>query len=70
LAQDGAAVATAATPGPPQITSSNTAQLIDVAQVQGQVHAQSVHRVGELAEKNPHETVSIIRQWLTEPAAS
>jgi len=48
---------------------NNTAQLIDVAQVQGQVHAQSVHRVGELAERNPNETAAIIRQWLTEPAA-
>jgi len=67
VVQDGAAAA-GATPGPPQLTASNTAKLIDVAQVQGQVHAQSVHRVGELAEKNPHETVSIIRQWLTEPA--
>jgi flagellar M-ring protein FliF len=48
---------------------NNTAQLIDVAQVQGQVHAQSVHRVGELAERNPNETVAIVRQWLSEPAA-
>src|SRR5207253_2872604 len=39
----------------------------DVAQVQGQVHAQSVHRVGELAERNPNETASIVRQWLSEP---
>ena len=46
---------------------NNTAALIDVAQVQGQVHAQSVHRVGELAERNPNETAAIIRQWLTEP---
>ena len=46
-----------------------TAQnLIDVAQIQGQVHAQSVHRVGELAERNPNETASIVRQWLSEPA--
>jgi flagellar M-ring protein FliF len=45
-----------------------TAQMIDVAQVQGQVHAQSVHRVGELAERNPTETASIVRQWLTETA--
>jgi flagellar M-ring protein FliF len=66
VTQDSAAAGT--TPNPPQLTASNTAKLIDVAQVQGQVHAQSVHRVGELAEKNPHETVSIIRQWLTEPA--
>jgi flagellar M-ring protein FliF len=48
---------------------NNTAALIDVAQVQGQVHAQSVHRVGELAERNPNETVAIVRQWLSEPAA-
>jgi flagellar M-ring protein FliF len=47
---------------------SGAASAIDVATVQGQVHAQSVHRVGELAERNPNETVSIIRQWLTEPA--
>jgi flagellar M-ring protein FliF len=46
-----------------------TAQMIDVAQVQGQVHAQSVHRVGELAERNPNETASIVRQWLSESAA-
>jgi flagellar M-ring protein FliF len=48
---------------------NSTAQLIDVAQVQGQVHAQSVHRVGELADRNPNETVAIVRQWLSEPAA-
>jgi flagellar M-ring protein FliF len=42
--------------------------MIDIAQVQGQVHAQSVHRVGELAERNPNETVAIVRQWLAEPA--
>lgn len=47
----------------------NTAQLIDVAQVQGQVHAQSVHRVGELADRNPNETAAIVRQWLGEQPA-
>ncbi|WP_456627134.1 flagellar basal-body MS-ring/collar protein FliF [Bradyrhizobium sp. URHC0002] len=50
--------------------TSGTAQLIDVAQVQGQVHAQAVHRVGELAERNPNETATIVRQWLSEPAES
>ena len=43
--------------------------MIDIAQVQGQVHAQSVQKVGELADKNPNETVSIIRGWLHENAA-
>jgi flagellar M-ring protein FliF len=51
-----------------QLLPNATANMIDVAQVQGQVHAQSVHRVGELADRNPNETAAIIRQWLTEPA--
>jgi flagellar M-ring protein FliF len=49
--------------------SNRTSAMIDVAKVQGQVHAQSVQKVGELAEKNPHEAVSIIRNWLHEDAA-
>jgi flagellar M-ring protein FliF len=56
--------------GPNLVAGPNaTAQMIDVAQVQGQVHAQSVHRVGELAERNPNETASIVRQWLSEQPA-
>ena len=66
---DGSAQA-AATTGQNLVPGTNTtAQLIDVAQVQGQVHAQSVHRVGELAERNPNETAAIVRQWLSENAA-
>jgi flagellar M-ring protein FliF len=42
--------------------------MIDIATIQGQVHAQSVHRVGELADRNPNETAAIVRQWLQEPA--
>jgi flagellar M-ring protein FliF len=53
-----------------QIAISNrTSTMIDVAKVQGQVHALSVQKVGELAENNPHEAVSIIRSWLHEDAA-
>ncbi len=49
--------------------SNRTSAMIDIAKVQGQVHAQSVQKVGELADKNPHEAVSIIRNWLHEDAA-
>jgi flagellar M-ring protein FliF len=49
--------------------SNRTSAMIDVAQVQGQVHAQSVEKVGELAEKNPTAAVSIIRNWIHEDAA-
>ncbi len=65
---DGGALPAAALPGQNLVTNA-TAQMIDVAQVQGQVHAQSVHRVGELAERNPNETASIVRQWLAEQPA-
>jgi flagellar M-ring protein FliF len=69
LSDEGALALTDGSAGHNLVPGPNaTAQLIDVAQVQGQVHAQSVHRVGELAERNPNETASIIRQWLTEPA--
>ena len=65
------------TPNLPQITDDNlpqakpsaTAKMIDIAQVQGQVHAQSVQKVGDLADKNPNETAAIVRQWLHEQPA-
>ncbi len=52
-----------------KVTPNETAKMIDIAQVQGQVHAQSVQRVGELVQQNPGETVAIIRTWLHESAA-
>jgi len=60
--------ATAALPdaAAPPLVPSQTSKMIDMAQVQGQVHAQSMQRVGELAERNPNETVAIVRQWLQE----
>ena len=64
----GVAIATAPTETitiPPNRTSA----MIDIAQVKGQVHAQSVQKVGELADKNPNETVAIVRSWLHEDAA-
>jgi flagellar M-ring protein FliF len=52
------------------LETSQAAKMIDLAQVKGQVHAQSVQKVGEMADKNPQETISIIRQWLHESAAA
>jgi flagellar M-ring protein FliF len=66
---DGGKTGEAGAPGQPLLPpGSIAASRIDVAQVQGQVHAQAVHRVGELAERNPNETASIVRQWLSEEA--
>jgi flagellar M-ring protein FliF len=62
------ALADASASADQNLIANSTAHKIDVAQIQGQVHAQSVHRVGELADRNPNETASIIRQWLSESA--
>ena len=69
--QADAPMAVAARDDGPELTAepSKTSKMIDLAQVQGQVHAQSVQKVGEIADKNPNETISIIREWLHESAA-
>ena len=54
---------------PIQVTPSQASRMIDIAQVQGQVHAQSIQKIGELAERNPNETVAIVRQWLQDAPA-
>jgi flagellar M-ring protein FliF len=61
-----AALAAGATAEELVAVPNQTAKMIDIAQVQGQVHAMSVQKVGELADRNPYETVSIIRNWLHE----
>jgi flagellar M-ring protein FliF len=63
------AIAAGATADDIKAVPNQTAKMIDIAQVQGQVHAQSVQKVAELAERNPNETVSIIRTWLHEQTA-
>jgi flagellar M-ring protein FliF len=58
-------------PAPPMQPSLDNAaaRMIDFAQMQGDVHQQSIQKVGELATRNPYETVSIIRQWMHEKQA-
>lgn len=57
--------AMAALPAP---DASKAAEMIKVAQVNGQLHASSVQKVGELVTQNPDEAVAIVRQWLGEAA--
>ncbi len=61
-------IAAPALPEPSSLLSPDNpaARLIEVAKIQGEVQAQSIQKVGELADRNPHETVSIIRQWMHE----
>lgn len=62
------AVETASPPVQPNLDNA-AARMIEFAQMQGDVHQQSIQKVGELATRNPYETVSIIRQWMHEKQA-
>lgn len=55
---------TAALPRP----ENRTSEMIDIAQVNGQIQASSIQKVGDLVEQNPNEAVAIIRQWMGEAA--
>ena len=41
---------------------------INFAQIQGQLQASTIEKVGELVDNNPDEAVTIIREWLAEAA--
>jgi flagellar M-ring protein FliF len=57
-------------PAPRLVTPENiAARQIEFAQLQGEAHQQSIQKVGELASRNPYETVSILRQWMHEKTA-
>lgn len=72
------AVATSGEPQVPALPAPDTpalpaappggSRLLEMAQMSGSAHAQSLQTVGELAKNNPRETVGIIRQWLGEAA--
>ncbi|BBF93583.1 flagellar M-ring protein [Blastochloris tepida] len=53
---------------PKELEESETARRIAYAKIQGQLHAQSIAKVGELVDQNPQETVGIIRQWMQQDA--
>jgi flagellar M-ring protein FliF len=40
--------------------------MVNIAQIEGQMRASSLRRIGELAEKHPEETLSIVRRWMSQ----
>jgi flagellar M-ring protein FliF len=63
---NGQMVTVAAPPPNPLDTAPPTAteQLIEMSQFNGAIQARSIEKVGEVASKNPGETVAILRQWI------
>jgi flagellar M-ring protein FliF len=52
----------------PRPEDNLTLQMLEVAQVNGDIQQKSVERIGELVERNPSETLSLVRTWLNEPS--
>jgi len=48
---------------------NKSSAMIDVAQMAGEMHEETVGKVGEMVKNNPDEAVAIIRQWLSQEAA-
>jgi flagellar M-ring protein FliF len=52
----------------PKPDENLTLQMLEAAQASGDIQQKSVERIGELVDRNPSETMSLIRTWLNEPA--
>lgn len=50
------------------LPGNSTSNMIDIAQVEGQVRESSVRKVGEIVQNHPEESLSILRSWLHETA--
>jgi flagellar M-ring protein FliF len=44
--------------------------MVDVAQIEGQVRASSLRRLGELVDRHPREALAIVRGWLAQESAA
>lgn len=82
LAGDGGAMATLAAPAGAAALHGQAAQtlaaggsppalledesMVNIAQIEGQMRASSLRRIGELVEKHPEETLSIVRGWMVQ----
>jgi len=50
--------------GTPQMLEDES--MVKIAQIEGQMRASSLRRIGELVEKHPDETLAIVRGWMVQ----
>ena len=49
----------------PMLPPNNvTAQMMEVAKINGQIRADSVDQIGNMVKANPQETVAVLRNWI------
>ncbi len=52
-------------PGEPETPSE---RMLALAQIKGQIKAQSVEKIGGMVRQNPSDSVAVLRSWVHEPA--
>ncbi len=67
LPPPGGETASAAAPLPPSGPEEEES-MIDIDRIEGKVRSSSIKKVGEVVEAHPEEAISIIRNWIHEPA--
>ena len=45
-------------------------RMLAIAQVKGQLKAQSVEKIGALVSQNPADSVAVLRSWIHEKSAA
>ena len=56
--------AKAAGMAPPPLLEDES--MVNIAQIEGQMRASSLRRIGELVDKHPDETLAIVRGWMVQ----
>ena len=61
-----AAASSAALPAPPNPTLGllEDESMVDIAQIEGQMRASSIRQLSELVNRNPDETLAVVRGWM------
>jgi len=51
-------------PGSPELLTDES--MVNIANIEGQLRASSIRRLGELVEKHPEESLAIVRTWMAQ----
>jgi flagellar M-ring protein FliF len=53
----------------PQGPEGSSERMLALAQIKGQIKAQSVEKVGNMVQQNPSDSVAVIRSWVHDQPA-
>ncbi len=56
-------------PAVPAVPETPSERMLAIAQIKGQIKAQSVDKIGQIVKDNPEDSTAVIRTWIHEEAA-